>query len=93
MVYLVRTAGIPLQVTSSVRTSSQQSALVAAGRSRTNRSLHLDGRAFDVDIHGWGRDEIPRWWFAQLGQLGVDLGLEWGGSFSGLYDPGHFQLR
>ena len=91
LVFLVRNAGIPLQITSSVRTSAEQAALVRQGRSRTQKSKHLTGDAFDVDIHGWDRSDIPRWWFAQLGQLGELLGLRWGGRFSGFYDPGHFE--
>jgi len=91
MVYLVRSAGIPLQITSTLRTRDEQSALVASGRSQTFSSKHLTGQAFDVDIHGWGRDEIPEWWFYQLGELGEALGLRWGGRFSGFWDPGHFE--
>lgn len=91
LVFLVRNAGIPLQITSSLRSSAQQAALVRAGRSRTQRSLHLTGNAFDVDIHGWDRSDIPRWWFEQLGQLGELLGLRWGGRFRGFWDPGHFE--
>ena len=91
LVFLVRSAGIPLQITSSRRTFAQQAALVRAGRSRTLRSAHLEGKAFDVDVHGFSRDRIPRWWFFELGRLGESLGLRWGGRFSGFWDPGHFE--
>lgn len=93
LVYYVRVAGVPLQVTSSVRTPQQQAVLVASGRSTTLKSKHLDGLAFDVDIHRWNRSDIPVWWFFQLGQLAEQLGLRWGGRFSGFWDPGHFESR
>ncbi len=91
LVFLVRSAGIPLQITSSLRTIEEQRALVRAGRSRTIRSGHLDGQAFDVDVHGFSRDRIPRWWLYELGRLGESLGLRWGGRWTGLRDFGHFE--
>ena len=91
LVYVVRSAGIPLQITSSVRTRAEQAEFVRLGVSRTERSAHMVGQAFDVDIHGWGRDEIPMWFWEELGWLGEYLGLRWGGRFSGFWDPGHFE--
>lgn len=91
LVYIVRTAGFPLQITSSVRTRSEQAALVASGRSRTPLSPHLKGQAFDVDIHGLDRDQIPMWFWEQLGWLGEYLGFRWGGRWSDPWDPGHFE--
>lgn len=91
LVYLVRSAGVPLQITSTLRTREEQAALVRAGRSRTLRSKHLTGQAFDVDIHGWGRDQVPLWIWEELGWLGEYLGLAWGGRFSSLKDYGHFE--
>jgi len=91
MVYLVRNAGIPLQISSSVRTRQEQQRLFRIGATRTLQSLHLQGQAFDVDIHGYGRDEIPLWFWEQLGWLGEYLGFRWGGRFSSLKDYGHFE--
>jgi len=91
LVYVVRSAGVPLQVTSSVRTRSEQAELLRIGRTTTLQSKHLLGQAFDVDIHGYGRDQIPLWWFEQLGQLGEWIGFRWGGRFSGFRDYGHFE--
>ncbi len=91
MVTHVRLVGIPLTVSSSRRTPQEQAQLVRTGRSQTFRSRHLTGQAFDIDVHGFGRDQIPRWWFYQLGQLAEPLGLRWGGNFSGFWDPGHFE--
>jgi len=91
LVYIVRSAGIPLQITSSLRTQAEQRDLVRAGRSRTVRSKHLSGQAFDVDIHGYGRDEIPLWFWYELAELAELLGFRWGGRFTGLKDYGHFE--
>jgi len=91
LVYVVRSAGFPLQITSSVRTRQEQASFVAQGRSRLARSKHLVGQAFDVDVHGVARDEIPMWFWQQLGWLGEYLGLRWGGRWSDPWDPGHFE--
>jgi len=93
MVTHVRQIGVPLTVTSSRRSGAEQRALVSAGRSRTMQSKHLTGLAFDVDVFGFARDEIPLWWFYQLGALGEQLGLRWGGRWTGFRDYGHFELR
>ena len=87
----VRSHGIPLTITSSRRTLEEQRALVRAGSSMTLQSKHLGGHAFDVDVHGYGRDEIPIWFLYQLGWLGEQLGLRWGGRWTGFRDYGHFE--
>lgn len=87
----VRTAGIPLHITSALRDPTRQAELVRAGRSKTLRSKHLTGQAFDVDVLGFARGDVPRWWWYQLGSLAEPLGLRWGGNFRGFWDPGHFE--
>jgi len=91
MVKIARESGFPLQITSSVRTRQEQAALVRAGVSRTTRSAHLVGQAFDVDIHGFGRDQVPEWFWYELGYLGEYLGFRWGGRWSSIRDLGHFE--
>ena len=91
MVTHVRLASVPLIVTASRRTGAQQRELVRTGRSKTLRSRHLTGEAFDVDVHGFARESVPRWWWYGLGQLAEPLGLRWGGNFKGFWDPGHFE--
>lgn len=91
LLYWVRSAGIPLQITSSVRSRAEQAELVRIGRSDTLRSKHLSGQAFDVDVHGYGRDQIPMWFWEELGWLGEYLGFRWGGRFSYPRDYGHFE--
>ena len=87
----VRNAGIPLHITSARRTPARQAELVRAGRSKTLRSKHLTGQAFDIDVLGFARGDVPRWWWYQLGSLAEPLGLRWGGNFRGFWDPGHFE--
>jgi len=91
LVLWVREAGYPLQITSSVRTRTEQASLVSQGRSHTQLSRHLTGQAFDVDVHGYGRDQVPVWFWHAVGQLGEYLGLRWGGRWQGLRDYGHFE--
>jgi len=91
LVQIVRNAAIPLQITSSVRTRQEQEALVGIGASQTLRSAHLSGQAFDVDVHGYGRDQVPEWFWYELGFLGEALGFRWGGRWDSLRDLGHFE--
>lgn len=93
MLWAVRTAGIPLIITSARRSLSEQQQLVELGRSRTMQSKHLLGRAFDVDISGVSRDQVPKWFWNILGPWAErELGLIWGGRWTSIWDPGHFEL-
>jgi len=91
MVAVVRSAGFPLQITSSLRTRAEQEALRRTGRTNTLRSKHLIGQAFDVDIHGLARDQIPMWFWMELGTFAESLGFRWGGRWTSPWDPGHFE--
>lgn len=91
LIYAARVAGYPLQITSSLRSGSEQAALVRQGRSNTLSSRHLIGQAFDVDLHGYGRDQIPLWFWYELGTFAESLGFRWGGRFSSPVDYGHFE--
>jgi len=91
LVQFVRSKGIPLTITSSRRTAAQQRIQVLRGNSLTLQSKHIGGHAFDVDVHGFNRSDIPIWWFYQLGWLGEQLGLRWGGRWTGFRDYGHFE--
>jgi len=86
-----RNGRVPLYISSSTRTAARQRDLVRAGRSATLRSKHLTGQAFDVDVLGFGRDQIPKWWFANLGNRAELLGLRWGGRWTVPKDFGHFE--
>lgn len=80
------------------RTYSEQQRLFESGKNVTNamagESLHNLGLAFDlVPVDGnlialWNYD---RW--NEIGNLGKDMGLTWGGDFSTINDYGHFELK
>lgn len=88
LIIAVRTAGIPLIITSSKRGITEQIQLVWEGKSKTYNSKHLSGRAFDVDVAGWSRDAVPRWFWDALGNFARQLGLKWPIPD---WDPGHFE--
>lgn len=94
MLYAARSAGYPLVINAlgGLRSEAQQRRLVTSGRSSTMNSKHLTGRAFDVDLYGWNRDRIPRWFWDLLGPWAEDgLNLRWGGRWKSR-DFGHFEL-
>ena len=94
MVNVLRAEGVPLMVTSARRDADTQARLVREGRSLTLNSAHLDGRAFDVDVHGFHRDAVPLAFWHLLGPWAEKaLGLTWGGRWTSLRDYGHFELR
>ena len=93
LVYAARVAGYPVTITSSVRSTSQQRQLVSEGRSRTLKSKHLDGLAFDIDWWRWSRDDVPTEFWYLIGPWAErNLGLKWGGRFATIRDFGHFEL-
>ena len=93
--YARKKLGTPIKVTSTLRTCSQQNALYAQGRTtpgsvvtgaRGCLSWHVLGRAVDI--------AIPGGVFADYELLGLyweSLGGNWGGRFTNIDDPGHFE--
>lgn len=58
-------------------------------------SWHNYGRAFDIVPMVRGEKLLPQWaspWWAKLGELGKECGLEWGGDWTKPDRP-HFQNR
>ena len=95
LINALRGIGIPAVIVGmgARRTVEEQARLVAASRSKTMRSKHVQGLAFDLDILGYRRDDIPSEFWNQLGPWAEEqLGLRWGGRWSNPYDPGHFEL-
>lgn len=93
---------IEIRVISGLRTYAEQDALYAKGRTapgskvtnaRGGYSNHNFGIAFDIGVFSGGKylPESPR--YKAVGALGIDLGLEWGGSWTTIKDEPHFQLR
>jgi hypothetical protein len=72
----VRAAGVPLVIISGRRSAATNQAVGGA-----ERSLHLYGFAFDVQVVGYRREDIPlNWWYA-LGSFWEAMGGRWGGRF------------
>lgn len=83
LVNAAREAGIPLMVISGRRSPEVNEAVGGA-----SASYHLTGQAFDVQILGFTRDQIPTPWWQALGLYAEEqLGLRWGGRFN---DWNHF---
>jgi len=95
-------AGISIRIISGLRTYAEQDALYAQGRTapgnvvtnaRGGYSNHNFGIAFDIGVFEGNRylGDSPK--YKAVGVLGMDLGLEWGGSWKTIVDQPHYQLR
>lgn len=97
-------AGFSLRLVSSFRDCAKQNALYQVGRrgiagekiitsAKCGQSAHNHKLAVDVEVWKDGR-KLPRYGeknlWAQVGQLGQKIGLEWGGAWKSFYDPVHF---
>ena len=102
LVHKAAAMGLQIRIISGFRTYEEQAALYAQGRSAPGRvitnarpgySNHNFGIAFDVGVFEGSRylGESPK--YKAVGALGMDIGLEWGGSWKTLVDEPHFQLR
>lgn len=94
--------GIQIKVLSGLRSYAEQDALYAQGRTasgnivtnaRGGYSNHNFGIAFDVGVFEGNRYLTSSPKYKAVGALGMDLGLEWGGSWKSIVDEPHFQLR
>ena len=102
LVHKAAQVGIQIRIISALRTYAEQDALYAQGRTKpgnrvTNArggySNHNFGIAFDVGVFE-GTKYLPESVkYKAVGALGMDLGLEWGGSWKTIVDQPHFQLR
>jgi peptidoglycan L-alanyl-D-glutamate endopeptidase CwlK len=95
-------AGIKIKIISGLRTYVEQDALYAQGRTApgsivTNAkggySNHNFGIAFDIGVFEGNAylGASPK--YKAVGVIGMDIGLEWGGSWKTIVDEPHFQLR
>jgi peptidoglycan L-alanyl-D-glutamate endopeptidase CwlK len=84
--------------------SEQENTKIVTKAKTAKDSMHFYGLAFDIAItdskgksivwnstSDWNSDGINDW--DQVGKLGQSLGLEWGGNWSTMPDPPHFQNR
>lgn len=62
-------------------------------KARGGESTHNFGIAFDIGVFE-GTKYLPESSrYMAVGALGIELGLEWGGSWESFVDKPHFQLR
>jgi len=94
--------GIVVKIISGMRTYAEQDALYAQGRTapgpkvtnaRGGYSNHNFGIAFDIGVFEGNRYLPDSVKYKAVGALGMDLGLEWGGTWKTIVDQPHFQLR
>jgi hypothetical protein len=94
-------AGVPIKLTSTLRTVAEQDALYAQGRTapgqivtnlKGGQGIHETGQAFDVIPVNGGYHASQATW-DKIGSIGEGLGLEWGGNWKGFKDLPHFQLQ
>jgi LAS superfamily LD-carboxypeptidase LdcB len=94
-----REQGLQLRLIAGYRSPEQQAALFAQGRTTpgpivTNArvSIHNTGLAFDIAVVKDGKLEFDdKALYAQVGAIGKELGLIWGGDYTGSKDLPHFE--
>lgn len=94
--------GLAIKITDTLRTKEEQDELYAQGRTKpgsivTNvkypNSMHNWGVAFDFCRNdGTGAYNEAGNFFAKVGAIGRNIGLEWGGDWTSIVDRTHFQL-
>ena len=106
LVAVCRMLRIELIITQTYRTTVEQAALYAMGRTMPGRivtnsppgySWHEFGRAFDIAIKTYDGDKTPLDLYDgpwnMIGSIGEYLGLEWGGRWISPIDRPHMQQR
>lgn len=96
--------GLKIAIGETYRTVAEQDALYAQGRTKpgnkvtnapgsTYSSYHQWGTAFDIYRNdGQGAYNEVGNFFGRVGEIGVSIGLEWGGNWKSPVDKPHFQL-
>ena len=87
--------GMTVQITEGLRTLERQRQLVAAGKSKTMNSYHLNGRAVDVYVNnGWKFEDYKK--FADIVKVVAKehgYKVTWGGDWPRFLDGPHFQCE
>lgn len=101
-------AGIPVRITQTYRTAQTQQEYYSWGRTKINPftrdmtkvtnldgalkpSRHQSGLAFDICINIKGK-EYDKELLTKAGQIGIKVGLTWGGSWISFVDMPHFEI-
>lgn len=91
--------GLNFKITSATRTFKEQTALFAQGRSvsgpkvtnaRAGSSWHNYGVAYDITLFSGKNPVWESRHYDTAGQIGEQLGLEWGGRWRTIVDKPHF---
>jgi hypothetical protein len=94
--------GLNFKITSARRTFAEQTALYAKGRTtkgpkvtnaRAGYSWHNFGTAYDLTLFSGKNPVWESQKYTRAGEIGEELGLEWGGRWRKLVDRPHFQRR
>ncbi|MGB7802068.1 M15 family metallopeptidase [Buttiauxella sp.] len=102
LVHKANEVGITIKVISGLRTYAEQDALYAQGRTKSGEivtnakggySNHNFAIAFDIGVFEGNKYLAESAKYKAVGAMGIDLGLEWGGSWKTIIDQPHFQLR
>lgn len=88
-----KASGLDFIVICTTRTKEEQAELVKKGFSKTMNSKHLIGEAFDIAVLSDGKVTWINHYYEPFGKIGMDLGLEWGGSWVTWKDMPHFQYK
>ena len=87
--------GLNIKITDCVRTKAEQDASLKKGTTQVRYpfSYHAWGLAFDICKNS-ANVPYPQdiTWWNKVGQIGEELGLEWGGRWTDFVDRPHFQL-
>lgn len=91
--------GLAFILTCAGRTQAEQEELYARGRTKpgpkvtwTLKSKHIEGKAFDIAMLKNGKADWNVASYRRPGEIGQEIGLEWGGSWK-KPDAPHFQLK
>lgn len=102
LVHKAALGGIQIKILSGFRSYAEQDELYALGRTkpgekvtnaRGGHSNHNFGIAFDIGVFEGNKYLTDSVKYKAVGALGMDMGLEWGGSWKTIVDQPHFQLR
>ncbi len=82
------------------RSQEEQNNLYEQGRSKpgqivtwTKKSKHIEGRAFDIAIIKNGKITWNPKDYKNAGEIGMMVGLQWGGAWARNKDYPHFELK
>jgi peptidoglycan L-alanyl-D-glutamate endopeptidase CwlK len=97
---LTKEHNLDVRITTAFRSWDEEDRLFALGRTvpgqvvtnaRGGDSYHNWGLAFDAVPYEGGEISTDQQKFLQMGHLGQQVGLQWGGTFKALVDYPHFQ--